>query len=473
MRILIIGDSPKVTGGVSNYTRPLFLEQKKSDIEVKYLYSASRLKADYRFFTKTKITKDPLWEEGVYKIVNSDNLDKNYDRLELDSNSQKNDQVYEKFIQDYSPDVIHINEIIGFSTNIINIAKSKNIKVIVTVHEYWWLCPKRVMVDFNRKICPGPNDLKKCTHCISLVSKGYDSSKRKKSYLIRNQFPRLYKLLSSIKQKLKKKDIQKLESLNFGKEKVPSAVNQVLKEQLSKRLNNNIQLLNRCDKIIGVSKDVKDHLVKYGVNSDIIIVQHIGSAIAEKTIIHQKKVQKNKIIIGFIGGVSYYKGVHQLVEAFISMPDEYKRKSKLEIFGNYNVNYKDSIGKNILEGETYPEKVKFYGRYVSTDIPEITNKIDIAVLPSLCADTAPQTIFESFSSQLPLIVPNVGGFPDFITHKENGLIYEASNVKSLREALMYVIDHPDKIEEMRANIPEMKTISSNTKELIKLYNEVI
>jgi len=475
MKILIIGDNPQITGGVCNYTRPLYLEFGKSDEEVIYLYSASRLKADYRLFKNTQILKDDSWEQNnVYKIINSQNLDMNYDNLEIDSNSEKNDAVFKKFIIEQKPDIMHINEIIGFSSNIINIAKKYKIKVIVTVHEYWWLCPKRVMVDFNRNICSGPENLDKCAYCITEVSKNYNSAKRKQQYLLRNQFTQLHKFLSAIKHSLKQqKSSSQLDKLDFSEEKIHYPLNTSLKQKLVDRLNANINSLNNCDLVIGVSQDVKKHLVRYGVSEDNILVQHIGSTIADTSIPHTKDVKKEKIIFGFIGGVSYYKGVHQLVDAFISMPDGYKKKAKLKIFGKYNDNYKKSVEINIIQDNTYKENVIFYGRYTPKDIEKITNKVDIAILPSLCADTAPQTIFESFSSELPIIAPDIGGFTDFIEHDKNGLIYEAAKVESLKESLMYIIDNPESIDIMRSNIPTMKTISDNAKELMRLYDKLL
>lgn len=474
MKILIIGDNPQVTGGVCNYTRPLFLELEKNNVQVMYLYSSSRLKADYRLFGKTQIVNDKTWKNNnVFKIINSQNLDMNYDHLEYDTKSDKNDKVFERFIKTHNPDIMHINEMIGFSSNIINIAKKHNIKTIITVHEYWWLCPKRVMVDFNRKICIGPSNLDKCTHCITEVSKNYNSSKRKTSYMIRNQFGTAHKFLSDMKYKFKKQTIHNLENLNFGNDEIHYPIDSKLKQSLSNRLRENIHNLNQSDVIISVSNDVRNHLLAYGVDNNKIIVQHIGSTIADKSIHHKKNVQREKIIFGFIGGVSYYKGVHQIVDAYLQMPNEYKAKSELKIFGGFNSSYVESIKVNIIKNSIYAENINFYGRYVAQDIEKITNELDINILSSLCADTAPQTIFESFSSGLPIIAPNIGGFPDFIQDEYNGLLYDAGSVESLKEKLMLLIEEPARITFMGKNISKMKSIVENTQELISMYTETL
>ncbi len=474
MKILIIGDNPAITGGVCNYTRPLFLNlSKQQGVEVEYLYSASRLKnADYQFFSGVKIEKDMNWK-GVFKIVNSQNLDRNFDQLLLDIESPENDRVVREFLIRSKPDLIHINEIIGFSSNTIAIARDLGIRVVVSVHEYWWLCPKRVMVDYNRKICSGPQNLKKCSHCMKNIILGHSSRRIKQAYLFQNQLPRLKVLISKVISSFRsaKKNIASVE-LSFDDEKVPSSVNSLIENDLQKRLKGNIDALNLSDTVLGVSEDVRAHLVRYGVDKNLIKVQHIGSLIAETTIKHCKPLNKDKFIFGFIGGVSYYKGVHQLVEAFLLLPDELKKKSRLEIYGSYNPNYVDSIKNKIIAGREYSNNICFHGRFVREDLENITNSIDVAVLPSLCADTAPQTIFESFSAGLPIIAPQVGGFPDFVKDGVNGLLYEPSNPKSLSEMMAKVLRRPGMVLDFSKHIPSVKTISENAQELVSMYEEL-
>ncbi len=475
MKVLLIGDNPAITGGVCNYTRPIF-NQLSKDLNIQYLYSSSNQKPDYDFTFKTKICVDKDFNDkgNVFKIVNSANLTHNYHNLQLDIESKKNDREFENFIKREKPDIIHIHEIIGFSSKIISIAKKYRIKVIHTVHEYWYLCSHRVMVDFNKRICEGPTDFDKCAYCVNNVKKGIKNhSYQKFIYRMKNFSPFLLDILVQIKNLFLKKDksIKKM-NLNFDNIDYTKHKDSTMKEVLNRRFDLNIKALNMSDKIIGVSSSVKETLLSFGVLEEKIIVQPIGSTIANSKIVHTKKVKKEEIVFGFIGGVGYYKGVHQLVEAFLLMPKSYQQKSKIKIFGGGNSNYIDTIKDSINKKSDCKNKIIFYGRYKHEDIPKITNRVDISVLPSLCADTAPQTIFESFSASLPIIAPDVGGFPDFIENNINGLIYKKASSEDLSKKMMYLIDNPNLCNEFSKNIPQMKTIQQNGKELISLYKSI-
>lgn len=466
MKILIIGDSPRFYGGVTNYTRPL-ADNLSKNLEVSLLFNSTRT-LDDNFFTKFGIKEvyKGKYNFRSYQLSNGKSVYKNYNQLDNDY-SNWFDCEFTKFLDKINPDVVHVHELFGFTTSIFKLIKDRNIKLICTIHEYWWLCPKRVMVDFNNKICEGPKSFSKCSFCVSKVKNKHTVSNEKRLIKLKNTFPNLFEKALSIKNN-NNQDVL-FENLSFGNLSHKNYVNKQLENELESRFNAIISALNLCDTIIGVSSDVKNHLLKYGVDENKILVQHIGSTIAEQTIEHTKEVNENDVVFGFIGGVGYYKGVHQMVEAYTKLPDSLKLKSRLLIYGKYNDSYLNSIKRDIIKSSLDNERIVFHGKFTPNDIPEITNKIDINILPSLCADTAPQTIFESYSNGLPIIAPLVGGFSDFIQDGVNGLLYEKASVKGILKCLEKVINDPSLIEAFQENIPKCKTISENIKELIALY----
>jgi glycosyltransferase involved in cell wall biosynthesis len=470
MKILIIGDWPGFFGGVTNYTRPLAEELAKEN-EVFYLYSCTRTE-NYDFGPMRFKPQNPINNSKVnyFELINPPTRYVNYSKLFLDTDKWLN-KLFIEFINKYKPEVIHIHEIFGFTSQIIEVAKKKNIKVIVTVHEYWWLCPHRVMVDYNKKICDGPSDINKCSNCVNKINFKPQS---KLKIIVRKKIKFIHKFyLKFLKSKIK----PEVNSINLEYENnIEKDLSKTsLSKELKNRLKENIKYLNSTDLIIGVSTNVKEILTQYGVNHNKIIVNHIGSLIANNKIEHYKKIHPNNLIFGFIGGVGYYKGVHQMVEAYLMLPLEYQNKSKLFIYGKADDLYKKSIEEMIHKHDSiYKSSISFFGSFKPDDLTNITNTIDISILPSLCADTAPQTIFESFNAGLPIIAPSIGGFPDFISNEVNGLLYEKASICDLMNKIKQIIDKPELIEKFRTNIIKTKTLEENTRELMKIYkNEFI
>lgn len=477
MKILLIGDSPEYIGGVCNYTRPLHKELNLLGHEVHYLFSSGGYKKNYNYLFVSYLkscrkSKKLFWHE----IINSPNGIINFKNPLLDIDSPKIENIVETLLIKIKPDVIHINEMIGFSSKIIKIAKNNGIKVVVTVHEYWWLCLHRVMIDFNKAICNGPNDIKKCAFC---VSERYIGSKvdSKIKLAIRNTNPSIFEFLLNVKNKLRRKkgddlkddklniEINDLNYTNYYRE------DEKFESKLYMRFEANIHNLNKSDVIIGVSNEVKQILINYGIEEKKIIVQHIGSLIATQKIEIKRENGHKRVVFGFIGGVTYYKGIHVLVEAYLKLKPEFLDKSEILIFGKYQESYKSAIDLKYGSQNGY-KNIKYLGKYFAEDLKDIYPQIDIMVLPSTCNDTAPQTIFESYAAGIPIIGSNIGGFPDFIEQDKNGLLFEVGNSDDLKEKMEYILENPKKIKEYRTNIPKLKTIEENAKELIELYGSI-
>ena len=470
MRVLLICDYIDEIGGVANYTRPLFYEMTKTDVDVTYLYTSSQ-RHYYTFKRRPGIVRV---SDSMYEYVNCPILVGNYGRLQDDISCPEVEEELEQFLIHNRFDAVHIHSILGYPASIYKVIRAHTDKLLTTVHEYWWLCPYRVMVDFNNRICEGPQDLNKCSFCIAQRPKSRNKKEQIFVYKMKNDFPRITRLFVSIKSLLRKqKHVQTPleENLSFGDMAVPDKYDNERRQLLEARLKTSIDGLNLCDTVIAVSSDTKRILSKYGVDQDRILVQHIGSAIAEEIIEHTKPIDPNEISIGFIGGVGYYKGVHQLVDAFVRLPKDIKSKSVLNIFGGYSQGYYNAIQHQIIIDDEDRKRIVFHGRFSRAEIPGITNRIDFSVLPSLCADTAPQTIFESFNAGLPIIAPRVGGFSDFIVDGKNGLLYEAASVEDLSDKLRIVLQDPSLISEMRKHIVRTKTMKENVEELVSLYRQ--
>ena len=112
-----------------------------------------------------RIEKTRINNINYIKLINSKGLVFNYDQLKVDHTGWF-DFIFKKILKEHNIDIVHINELYGFSSNINKIVKSKKIKVFVTVHDYWWLCPHKVMIDFNEKNCEGPESTTKCSYCV-------------------------------------------------------------------------------------------------------------------------------------------------------------------------------------------------------------------------------------------------------------------------------------------------------------------
>lgn len=455
MKLLIIGDDLSLTGGVVNYTKPLFETFRRKLYDVDYL-TTSTFKAEYNFFKFSKIIKG---DNRQYKLINSEIHYRNRATIDREIYHEASHNLILDFIKNQEYDVVHIHSNLGIPVSVYKPIVQSGVKLFITVHEYYWLCPKRVMIDYLGKNCEGPTDLDKCSSCVRSSMKSESDFTIKLRSTLSEVAPftlpylvRMKKLLASNKR------AQRSESTN----------NQRL-DIIENRFHSMIESLNQATKVLCVSQDVVDHLSRFGVAKDKLIRQHIGSQIANTQTSSFKKISDGRIKIGFIGGITYYKGVHLLVDAFLKLPLESIANAELHLYGKYEEGYMQEMQNSISKYPVHSSKVIIHGRYPFEDLPVLLESLSINVLPSLCADTAPQTIFESFSRNIPVIGPDIGGFKDFIVHDVNGLIFSSGDANDLSSCLLKVLSQPELVESYSENIPRLKNLDENMRELLSLY----
>ncbi len=90
-------------------------------------------------------------------------------------NSQMNklefhNEVYEKIVSSiidtFQIDLIHVHHLIGHTFDIFNIAKIRNIPIVFSIHDFYSVCPRINLINYNDEHCHGKNNLTECEMCL-------------------------------------------------------------------------------------------------------------------------------------------------------------------------------------------------------------------------------------------------------------------------------------------------------------------
>ena len=164
MKILhyALGFPPYRTGGLTKYCIDLMLTQAEQGHEVALLWPG-RITIVKK---KPEIHKGRNWN-GIesFEIINPLPVPLDEGILDVDAYIKKGDEtVYSKFLQDYSPDVIHIHTLMGLHKEFIHAANELGIRTVFTTHDYFGLCPK-VTLFHNGKPCDNDHNCMDCVKC--------------------------------------------------------------------------------------------------------------------------------------------------------------------------------------------------------------------------------------------------------------------------------------------------------------------
>lgn len=380
------------------------------------------------YFELAKLLKSHGHTVAFFSMKNENNIktgDREYFVDEIDMNtgskfealnviySKKNKALMEKALEEFKPDIVHINNFQRqLSASIIDAVKEKNIPLIMTAHDLNSICPASIML-YNGEVCE------------DCITKGYTSCIKKKC--IKNS------MLKSVLGYIEKKyyDLHKI--------------------------------FCKIDCIISPSEFNKNQLLKGKLKCNDI------------TVIHNfvNETEKTDYTLGdcafYFGRLSREKGILNLVEAINNIPG-----ARLIIAGDGPE--KENIQAYIKEHKL-ENRITLLGYLNQNDIRENIRKCRFVTVPSIWYENCPYSILETMEIGKPIIGSKIGGIPELIQDGINGFTYEHNDVTKLTNILMKLFGNDETVKQFSKNSKQIfiqnYSAEAYYNKLMTVYNKYI
>ena len=208
-----------------------------------------------------------------------------------------------------------------------------------------------------------------------------------------------------------------------------------------------------ADKLVVHSQKMKQDLLDiFHIKPDkVSIIPHGICSDYKHTISNQQAKDKlgikEKTVLLFFGLVRRYKGLENLLKAFSQVHEKFD--VALLIAGDFvegKEKYETFIRDNNLSSKTY-----IHAGYIKDeDVPLFFSASDILVQPYLSFSGQSGVPPTAYYYSKPVIASKVGGLPEIVINNKTGLVID-SNTDELTNALSYLLNNPDKIEEFGNN----------------------
>lgn len=199
-------------------------------------------------------------------------------------------------------------------------------------------------------------------------------------------------------------------------------------------------------KIIPEGLGVKNDLISYNItnkklnligNGNIagIDTKYFSDKIVDyeeslKTLELNQEILHDKIVFCFIGRLNVDKGLNELYNAFISMPDN----AYLLIAGDLDKGG-NSISLELYNMMKCNKRILFLG-FVE-DVRVVLKLSKVLILPSY-REGFPNVLLQSLSMNVPAIATNINGCNEIIIHNYNGWLVEPKNYNDLANKMKFV-----------------------------------
>lgn len=376
------------------------------------------------YFELGELLKNHGHEVAYFSMENEKNIktdDKEYFVKEIDLNtgsklkaldvvySNDNKKAMEKALDDFKPDIVHLNNFQRqLSASIIKPIKKRNIPIVFTAHDVQAICPAITMVDPERNLC------EKC-----MAGKYLNCTKKT---CIKNS---------------------KLKSLLGTIEGYYYRINKIYTKQI--------------DYIITPSEFYRTKFIEDGVNPNKIKAIHNSIEMNDYNV----KTKDDRYALYF-GRLSKEKGIINLINAFTKL-----KKGKLYIAGEGPE--KENIEKIIKENKL-EKRVELLGFLNKEQMTEKTQNCKFVIVPSIWYENCPYSILETLAIGKPVIGANIGGIPELVNDGENGYIYDYDNVNELAEKMKILFEDDKKVKEFSN---KSKQLAKELYSREHYYNELI
>ena len=329
--------------------------------------------------------------------------------------SKENKKVMEKALDEFKPDIVHVNNFQRqLTASVIDAAKERNIPVVFTAHDVQAICPAILMMDPSRNICE---------ECMG--GKYINCIKKK-----------------CIKNSMLKSVLGAIEGSYYRNTKVYT---------------------EKIDFVLPPSEFYMNKLIKDGIPKDKITYIHNFIDVDAFDV----KTEDDGYALYF-GRLSREKGIINLINAFAKL-----EKGTLYIAGDgpEKAEVEEVVKENKLE-----KRVKLLGFLNKEEMKETVRKCKFVVVPSIWYENCPYSVIETLCTGKPVIGANIGGIPELVKDNENGFIYQYDDINELAEK-MKILFEDDKLvkkfsKQAKEIAKEQYSKENYYKKIMNIYNKV-
>ena len=315
-----------------------------------------------------------------------------------------------KVLEDFQPDVVHLNNIQFHLTPSMIVAVEKyrkrtgrKVKLVYTAHDYQLVCPSHGLFDVNIQPCEKCLANGKYTYCLKTKCM---KNSRAKSFLA---------MMDAYLWKWKK-------------------------------------TYQYIDTIVCPSKFMKSKLDTQQRFASKTVALHNFFDVPQVT-----PFPKEGYVLEF-GHLSKDKGTLTLLEVAKHMPNVQF------VFAGYG---------SAVEAIEKVENAKYVGFKTGDELHSLIQKAACSVCPTECYENCPYTVIESQTFLTPVIGSRMGGIPELIGEGKTGLIFEAGNADDLEAKLRYFLETPGVREAFTENCKHcvFETPDTYYEKLMKIYGD--
>jgi glycosyltransferase involved in cell wall biosynthesis len=416
------------------------------------------------------------------RFVNRADID--WAPLEKSYRDDRMKRLFGAFLDEVKPEVVHFQHLVGLGAGCVEAAVERGIKTVMTLHDFWAMCPMGQRVCYTDfQICD-PIKFEKCGPCV--FGSGWthpgderlNQTQRKHGVLDRfesffhqrvSETPGFFARRPRAAFWAARRTVGSISATLFGSADDPAAAPRPASPFVA-RFDDLKKVLGSVDLLITPSAFLRDEFIKhFDVAPDRIV--HSANGMDLSYVERLPKAPARRLRFGYVGSIIKTKGVHVLVDAFLRAVTG-RVDLELHVFGAPN-RWTLAYFEELKQKTAHCPFVTFHGRFDNKKISSVLQQFDVLVLPSIWFENAPLTLNEAAISGTPILVSDRGGMLEFVKCNNYGWTFRLGDSEDLADKMHRLADDPALVPTLGGNPPRIKSVEANGSELLSIYGRLL
>lgn len=465
MRVLHIGSGfrPWRRGGLVAYTEDLMDEQLRSGHEVSYLFSG-------RQYPLARGPRLRRWDQrgvAMLEIVNSP-LHDHGRQPELELSEPRVEAIVGRVLAELRPDAVHVHEVAGLPSSVIDAPRALGIPVVVTLQDYFLLCPTFKLLDAEGRVCLRRDVGAECVAATAADPRSpglmFEATVKHDLHELR-----LVRRLDSARTERwigrAARAAARLGTRSHRGSPPASA------PAFQRRRDVNVERLGRADCVIAMSHRVAEIHEQLGVDPARIRTLQLTLSHIERLTPRQSGGAR-PVTFGTLAGLeSEPKGGRLLLETIDLLGEDARAgRFRLLVFGH--VDPQLAAAAALLPG------VELRGAFRPEELDRMLDAVDVGIVPSVWEEAYAYAGIEFLAKGIPVIANAIGGMPDYTRDGETGWLNRSCSAEELARIMAGLVEHPERVAELSARVIAargaiVKPMARHAAEMDAVYRELI
>lgn len=349
-------------------------------------------------------------------------------------------EVFARHLRERRSEVVHTFHLRHVGADLIDMAVAARARVVVSLTDFWFVCPRVILMRRDGAACDGPPDAGRgCLPCHA---------------------PELAQALA---EHPVADEVLRLHATAPGLSKPDWDTRSKVASLLERPAYLHERLL-AADALVAPTQFLRDVFVKNGVPASRIV--HCAYGIDAAAIASAPRAREPRpLTFGFFGTFAPHKGPHTLLEALARVRGD----CRVQLRGRPADS--EDYARALVDAAARDPRAAMLPEYAPADVAAAMAGIDVLVVPSTWHENAPFVVLEARAAGLPVLASRFGGLAEVVRDGVDGELFAAGDANDLAARMQRLLDEPDRLARYRAAVMPPKSLATAVDELEALYRE--